>query len=146
MNIFSVFRIFLGCVFVVSGSEKLIGPYQNFLYVVQNYALFGGIFDSLIVRVLPWIEFFIGVFLVLGFWLKYTLRGSFILIAAFVLVVAQALMRNLPITECGCFGELATFPLSVILIMDSIFLILTALLLKNFGRTSQWSLDKVFSR
>jgi len=62
----------------------------------------------------------------------------------FILIVSQAMIRNLPITECGCFGELISFPLYAVFIFDGTLLILTGLLIKNDERTELFSLDHYF--
>jgi len=146
IKILVVIRILLGCLFVVSGFEKLIGPYQNFLYVVQNYEFLPTLLEEIVARILPWSELFLGVFLVSGLWLKWTLRSTLTLIVMFILVVGQALLRKLPIDECGCFGGLISLPLTAVLIFDSTLLLLTGLLIKQKKHTSLFSLDQYFSR
>ena len=144
INVFVIIRIFLGVLFIVSGFEKLIGPYQNFLYVVQNYEIFYAPIEEFVARVFPWIEFLLGVFLALGLWMKWILRGIILMIAMFIIIVSQALLRGLPIQECGCFGELISFSLPVIVGFDSMLLILTGLLMKQGEETKILSLDDYF--
>jgi len=144
IKIFVIIRILIGCLFVVSGFEKLIGPYQNFMYVVQSYEFLPTILEEVVARILPWGEFFLGVFLVFGLWLKWTLRLTLTLIVMFILIVGQALLRKLPIDECGCFGGLVSLPLYGVLIFDSMLLLLTSLLLKYKNRTNILSLDGYF--
>jgi uncharacterized membrane protein YphA (DoxX/SURF4 family) len=93
---------------------------------------------------MPWFELFLGAFLLLGFYLKWTLRGAFILFSIFILIVSQALVRKLPIDECGCFGGLASLPLHGVLMMDSALLFLMGLLLYKKNRASWLSLDNYF--
>ncbi len=144
IKIFVVIRALIGCLFVVSGFEKLIGPYQNFLYVVQSYEFLPVVLEEIVARILPWGELFLGVFLVFGLWLKWTLRSTLILFLMFVLIVGQALLRKLPIDECGCFGGLISLPLVTVLIFDGTLLLLTGLLLKYKKRTDLLSLDRYF--
>lgn len=141
-----IFRILLGCFFIVSGLEKLITPYQNFLYVVQSYELFPDTLEIFIVHTVPWIELFLGLFLVLGLWLRYVFVGQMILISSFILILGQALVRNLPIDECGCFGELISFPLHITILIDSSLLLLTGFLFKNLTKSKYCSLDKYFEQ
>ena len=144
MNIFVCLRIILGIFFVISGSQKLIEPYQNFLYVVQSYELLSTPFEELVARTIPWIEFLLGVFLILGLWLRNVLAAFMVLTSTFMFVVGQALVRHLPITECGCFGDLISFPLPVVLTLDSSLLCLFAVLLKRLNKVSSFSLDNYF--
>lgn len=143
-SILVIVRVVLGVFFIVSGFEKLIGPYQNFLYIVQSYEIFGTFLENIAARLVPWIELFFGIFLVVGLWVKWILRGLLILIALFIGIVAQALIRNLPIIECGCFGSLISLPLHGTLILDCILLFLTGLLLAKEVLTSAFSLDRYF--
>jgi len=146
IKMFAVIRILIGCIFVVSGFEKLIGPYQNFLYVVQSYEFLPTLIEDIVARVLPWIELFLGVFLFTGLWLKWALRSTLILFLMFILIVGQALMRGLPIDECGCFGGLISLPLAAVLMFDSIMLLMTGLLIKQERHASFYSLDQYFNR
>jgi uncharacterized membrane protein YphA (DoxX/SURF4 family) len=143
-RVWVVFRVSIGCLFVVSGFEKLIGPYQNFLYVIQSYEFLSPVLEGLAARWLPWVELLTGVFLIVGLWLKWALRAGYVFFAVFVGVVGQALVRNLPITECGCFGELISFPLPVILTMDSCLLLLMVGMMRRFDKTSRFSLDRYY--
>ena len=144
INVFVILRFLVGVLFIVSGAEKLISPYQNFLYVVQSYEIVPSPLDKAIALVLPWIEFFSGIFLFLGFGLKAALRALTFLIGAFILIAGQALLRNLPIAECGCFGELISLPLHVTFLLDVFLLSVVVMLFKNFDQTRQLSLDQRF--
>jgi len=144
INIFTIVRILIGCLFIVSGFEKLSSSYQNFLYVVQSYEFLPTLLEDSVARIVPWVELFLGVFLLSGLWIKWVLRGLMLLVTMFIIIVSQALIRNLPIEECGCFGGLVSFPLHVVLLVDSMLLMLTGLLFKNSQRTSVLSLDRYF--
>ena len=144
INVFLIIRFLIGCLFIISGGEKLISPYQNFLYVFQGYELLSVPLEKIVAFVMPWFELILGVFLVLGLWLKWTLRGVIAMFATFIFVVSQALIRKLPIEECGCFGSLLTVPLHILLMLDVIFLILTGLLLFKINYTRFLSLDNIF--
>jgi len=146
MNILCGVRFLIGCLFIVSGFEKLLGPYQNFLYVVQGYECFNPFLENIVAHIVPWIELLLGVFLVIGVWLKWALRGVLILFAGFIMILSQAILRKLPITECGCLGELLSFPLHVFLVFDSIFFLITGLLLKKIEKTSVFSLDHYYEK
>lgn len=146
MNAVVLIRIFIGFVFVVSGTEKLLGHYQNFLYVIQGYDFVPAPLDAWIARVFPWIELMLGVFAILGLWTLWTLRGLLMATSVFLLVTGQALWRNLPIEKCGCFGELVSIPLPTILLMDSVLWMYIAYLIVRLERTNRCSLDEYFSR
>jgi len=145
INILLFLRAVIAGVFILSGAEKLISPYQNFLYVVQGYELFNGIFDQAIAFIMPWIELILGVFVLFGLWLKTSLRLTLVLIVGFIIIVSQAILRGLPIEECGCFGDLLSLPLNYIIIFDSALFVITSLLLLFFKKSSVFSLDNYFS-
>ena len=137
-------RILIGILFVVSGCEKLIWPYQNFLYVIENYQILPRFLEMLTAHIFPWIEFFLGLFVIVGLWTKSALRGILFLLMIFIVVVAQAIARKLSITECGCFGELFSFPLKVVIVFDSFLFLLTSGLLLNVSDAKRFSLDQYF--
>ena len=136
----------IGSFFVVSGFEKLIGPYQNFLYVIQNYSFLPLFLAEIVARLLPWFEFFPGIFLVLGLWTKWTLRAVMALLLMFMGVVIQALIRQLPITECGCFGGLISFPLPVILAFDTTVFVFAWFLSFRMPEAQCCSMDRYFAK
>lgn len=136
----------IGSIFVVSGFEKLIGPYQNFLYVILNYSFLPLSLAEIVARLLPWVEFFLGIFLVLGLWLKWTLRAVMALLLMFMVVVIQALIRHLPIDECGCFGALISFPLPAVMAFDTTILVLTWFLSFRRKEAERCSLDRYLAQ
>src|SRR5262245_30475370 len=105
---FPVLRVLIGLMFIVSGGEKLIWPYQNFLYVIQGYQLLPASAAMAAARVFPWVEFLVGVFLALGLWVPLALRAAAGMFTLFILIISQALLRKIPLGECGCFGELVS--------------------------------------
>lgn len=141
---FVAVRIAIGLLFFLVGGGKLLGHYQNFLYVIQSYDIFPPPMEELIARSLPWIEFFLGLFLILGLWMKVTLAGVLALFMGFLTVVGQALVRKLPLSECGCFGEWLSVPLPAIFGFDTVLLLLTLMMRVKLEKTSRFSLDGIF--
>jgi uncharacterized membrane protein YphA (DoxX/SURF4 family) len=141
-----VLRIAIGSIFIFSGLGKLLSPYQNFLYVVQAYQLLPAWGEVLTAQIFPWIEFFVGFFVLLGLWISWSLRGALVLFGIFVVVVGQALIRGLPLESCGCFGEWLHLKPQTVIIMDSISLLLTSLLVYNMSQTRRFSLDSYFDQ
>jgi hypothetical protein len=68
------------------------------------------------------------------------------LFGIFVVVVGQALVRGLPLENCGCFGEWVHLKPQVVIIMDSLSLLLTASLLRNISQARKFSLDSYFDK
>lgn len=143
----SVFiRLLTGLLFCVSGAEKLIWPYQNFLYVVQGYQIFPSGLDVVVAHVFPWFEFLTGVLLVLGLWIPLMLKVALVMFACFIMMIAQALLRQLPLEECGCFGQLISMKPQHTLVMDSLFFLAVAWALRHVKQAGRLSLDRYFAR
>lgn len=139
-----ILRIIIGGIFLVSGLGKLLSPYQNFLYVIQAYELLPSWAEVLVAQIFPWMELIVGVFVTLGLWTPWALRGALVLFGIFVVVVGQALLRGLPLENCGCFGGWVHFKPQTVIIMDSAGVLLTFLLLRNLSHVKKFSLDSYF--
>ena len=137
-------RVVIGSVFIVSSLGKLLSPYQNFLYVIQAYQLLPSWGEVLTAQVFPWIELTIGVFVFIGLWTPWALRGALVLFGVFVLVLGQALLRGLPLESCGCFGAWIHLKPQTVIVMDSLSLILASILLRNLSRARKFSFDSYF--
>jgi uncharacterized membrane protein YphA (DoxX/SURF4 family) len=86
---------------------KLMEPYQNFLAVIYGYKILAGPAAKFTAMVLPWAELIFGIFLLKGLWTRFSAGVLWLLNTVFIAVVSQALIRKLPITDCGCFGDTA---------------------------------------
>jgi uncharacterized membrane protein YphA (DoxX/SURF4 family) len=98
-----IVRIAAGALFVISGFSKLVQPYQNFLAVMDRFEVVGGAASIFLSRAIPWGELIAGVFLIAGLWVRYSAAALGGFSALFFGVIASALVRKLPIQECGCF-------------------------------------------
>ena len=142
-----ILRLILGLVFIVSGCEKLFSPIENFIYALQSYELIYDVeLQEAIAIVMPWMELFVGIFLVLGLWTKYALTAVIFMSCGFIFFVGQAMARNLPLTDCGCFGDLAHFPIWVTFLIDWGMLIFSGMLYWKIDLAKTWSLDQVFDK
>ena len=114
-------RMFLGLVFLYSGFNKLMEPVENFQGGMAAYEIIPYVLIPLLARVIPWIEFIFGAFLILGYLPRVsalvlaTMSWSFVLLIATTRIVTGALPAN-----CGCFGEGSLLHLKPyqVLIMD----------------------------
>lgn len=147
LNVLPLVRVLIGGVYLFSGTEKLLLPLENFIYAVQSYDLVHApMLERIIAVGFPWLELVLGAFVILGIWLRLALVGIGTCSVIFILVVGQALIRRLAITECGCFGNFMSIPLPIILILDIILLALSIILLIGIKKTSAFSLDNYFSK
>jgi len=94
-------RILLGVVFIVAAGPKIADP-PAFAHMIANYRLFPATFVHAAALVLPWVEMFSGIALVVGvFW-----RTAGKLVAALLVVFLVAIGVNLArdrAVQCGCF-------------------------------------------
>ena len=140
--IFPLLRIVVGSVLLVSRFENAIHPYQNFLYAIQAYQILPGWAQTMTAVIAPWVELMIGLFLVLGLWTMKALRWALMLFAVFIVVVAQALLRALPLEHCGCFGSWIQATPRQIIVFDSFCFLVLMVLLRNLVKTQRFSLDE----
>lgn len=137
-------RISVGALFIVSGFMKLMQPYQNFLSVVHSYEILNGSLAEIFSIAMPWAEFILGVFLVLGLWLRPVILTLWGLNTLFIIALASAILRRLPIQECGCFGEKFSLPPQWMLILDILLWFVFMAFAGFFDHTKSFSLDKKF--
>ena len=90
-RIFFILRVLLGAVFLVSGFEKVTQPYQNFVYILQAYDILPTMMEKGVALFFPWLELMVGMFVVLGLWLKMGLRVVVGMLCVFIGVLSQAL-------------------------------------------------------
>lgn len=143
---YAVLRILIGLVLLASGIEKTISPYQNFLFVIQAYNMLPSGLETAVAMILPWIELIVGIMLVTGYCVPLMLRLALLMFAMFIIVVAQALLRGLPIDQCGCFGQSIHIPPKVIVVIDSVTVLFILVLIRNAKRAAVISLDRAFYR
>jgi uncharacterized membrane protein YphA (DoxX/SURF4 family) len=94
-------RLIMGGILIYASVEKIMNPGQ-FAHAIFNYKLFPSVFINLLALVVPWLEFTVGVFLIVGIfeWASLTLYNG--LMVAFMTLIAISLARHLNI-GCGCF-------------------------------------------
>ncbi len=100
-----LFRILLGLIFLFAGIAKISDPVR-FIFTLRGFNLFSEAVIPFMVLYLPWLEFILGLFLILG--LLY--RASAFLLAClntmFAIAILTVVVRGMEI-DCGCFGMLA---------------------------------------
>lgn len=99
-------RVFLGLVFAYSGFTKLMEPVENFQGGMAAYEIIPYAVVPFLARVIPWIEFVFGAFLITG----YLPRVSALVLAGMswsfiLLIVTTRLVTGALPADCGCFGE-----------------------------------------
>lgn len=139
-------RILLGVLFVISGGEKIISPVENFLMVIHGYDFLPQPLERLAAMVFPWVELFTGLFLLAGLWLRQALMVLIMMSVSLMLVVGQAILRRLPMENCGCFGELIHLPLQGVFFVDLTVLALSVFCLVNYKKAMRFSVDAMYAQ
>lgn len=100
-----LFRILLGLIFLFAGIAKILDPVR-FIFTLRQFNLFSEAVIPFMALYLPWLEFILGLFLILG--LLY--RASAFLLAClntiFTIAILTVIARGMEI-DCGCFGMFA---------------------------------------
>jgi putative oxidoreductase len=99
-----LFRFMLGLVFLAASVRKILDP-----KVFAENLIAYQIFDSpqllkYVAVTLPWMEWFCGIFLVLGVFVRSVSALTTVLLFTFLAGMISALWRGLEI-HCGCFGS-----------------------------------------
>ncbi len=100
--IFLALRWAIGAIFIYAAIAKIANP-MAFAEQVDNYRLLPYFLVTLVAAILPWLELFCGLLLIVGKWLP---GAALILLALnliFLIAIISALAKGLDIS-CGCFS------------------------------------------
>jgi uncharacterized membrane protein YphA (DoxX/SURF4 family) len=134
------FRLVLGIIFIYAGFEKIAQP-ADFALTIQNYDMIPPVLTNLVAITLPWLEFYCGIFLIIGLFLRASGGIIAMLMMLFIIALTTALIRGLNI-DCGCYGMESQITISRIL--EDIGLLFMALYVILFPG-SKLALDNLFS-
>lgn len=100
-----LFRFVVGGIFLISGLAKIADPVR-FLLTLREFQLLPGTLESFLAVCLPWLEFLLGMCMVLGI----LHRTASLMIAGlngfFIVAIGSVMARGI-VVDCGCFGLLA---------------------------------------
>ena len=99
-TLFILFRLLVGFIFIYAALEKISNP-ADFAGAIDNYRLLPVSLINLPAIVLPWLELFAGIFLILGFYLRGSSLILFGLLCLFTAAISISLIRGIDIS-CGC--------------------------------------------
>jgi len=98
-------RIFVGLIFAYAGLAKLLEPAANFEAALLKYGVFSPVYIPLIARVMPWFEWILGSFLMIGYAPRLSAALTALLSLGFLVTLASSpLFLGAAGTDCGCFG------------------------------------------
>lgn len=95
-------RLLLGMVFIFASVDKIMQP-AEFARIVSNYQLLPGAFVNGVAIMLPWLELFLGCFLIMGRWLPGTVFLCNLLLITFFATLILNVVHGLDV-HCGCFS------------------------------------------
>ena len=98
-------RMILGGVFVYAGFLKAVAPAEEFAYAIETYRVLPQNLAMIPALIMPWLEIYLGVFLIIGLYERLSALFTGVLLMCFEGLLLQAALRNLPVTSCGCFGS-----------------------------------------
>ncbi len=100
-NIIFLIRLIMGLVFIIAAYPKILDP-NAFSSNIHNYGVTPLYIENLIALILPWIELFIGLSLIIKYKYDSSLDICIYLMIGFTILITQAYVRGLSI-DCGCF-------------------------------------------
>ena len=109
-----VARIFVGFIFAYAGLAKLLEPAANFEAVLLKYGIFSPQWIPGLARIVPWIEWLVGCFLIVGYLPRWAAVSASLLALAFLVTLGSSeLFLKSGGTDCGCFGKSGWLHLSL---------------------------------
>src|SRR5690242_9347827 len=114
MNVKGMFcllaRIVVGGVLVYAGFMKASGPSAEFAGIIAAYKILPPPMVTPVSIGLPYIEMWIGLFLLTGLYTRQAAVAAMALSSIFLLALASTLARGIDLASCGCFGADALSP------------------------------------
>ena len=128
-------RLLTGGALLTGGLTALLAPAAEFEATINRYALLPPQAAGWLAQGLPWVEAVIGLAVLVGLSQRFSLRVAAVLLTTFWLVISQALLRKLPLSECGCFGELISFSPQQMWLLDAVLVLLAWWLVRRHTPT-----------
>lgn len=94
-------QIALGAIFVVAALPKISDP-PSFAHMIYNYRLLPGGLVNISALIMPWVELFAGLALILGVWTRSARTLIALMLVMFIVAISWNLLRGNAI-DCGCF-------------------------------------------
>ncbi len=124
-------RLAVAGVFIYAGLIKLLAPAEEFAYAIETYKVTGPGLSLWAAYIMPWLELFSGLLLAGGIFTRFNALFCGAMLVFFETLLAQAWLRGLPVTSCGCFGSGGSNSLPVEFAQNLVFLALAWLALRH---------------
>ncbi|NQV52959.1 MAG: hypothetical protein HQ500_07235 [Flavobacteriales bacterium] len=131
--------MFYGALFIASAILKLF-PLDYFELILVHQAGVSWAFVPIASRILLVTEFGLGVFILSGYQLRFSLWFSLGLLSAFQVFLFMQILQGEGDADCGCFGELIPLDGPSSLIKNFGFMLLGGMLLIRSSWAEEWSL------
>jgi len=90
--------------FIFAGATK-VGYIDELIEAINEYNMLPQQLATAYGYVLPYLEIVLGVFLILGLFLRVSAAVSGLVVLSFAIAKVQAIARGLDISTCGCLGS-----------------------------------------
>lgn len=108
-------RVAAAAVWIVAGVAK-VGQIHDFQVLVQRYAILPPALAAPFATILPFLEIGIGLYFLVGLFVRGTALVGTLLFVAFLAAQISALARGISL-DCGCFGTIAETTVSPLTIV-----------------------------
>ena len=102
-------RLIVGAVLIYAGASKASAPAEEFALVIANYQVVSPSVALPLAGLMPWLELLIGWALLLGVEARAASAVAGSLFGVFLFALASVVVRDIPIPNCGCFGDAMHF-------------------------------------
>jgi putative oxidoreductase len=106
-----LFRLSIGITFIYASYYKVIDPFE-FAKSIHHYLLVPTSLINLAALILPWLELFCGLMLILGVLTRANALIILVLLGVFLFAIISVMIRGIDI-ECGCFKNSTTYQQSL---------------------------------
>jgi uncharacterized membrane protein YphA (DoxX/SURF4 family) len=95
-------RIILAVIFLYTGYIKIQDPLQ-FALAISGYQLIPENLVMIVAQLFPWLEIALGIFLLIGWEIRYIAGTSATLLLFFIVILTSTYFRGIE-ANCGCFS------------------------------------------
>ncbi len=137
-------RVIVGSVLLYAGFMKAAGPSAEFAGIIAAYKILPPLMVAPFSIGLPYVEMWIGLFLLTGLYTRHAAVAAMTLCSFFFLALLSTRLRGIDLASCGCFGADALSP-RYTLLLDAGLIALSLTIYKQSRSYPRWSLDQTLS-